>query len=311
MVEIDLNLLRVFDTLMELRSVTRAADRLSLTQSAISHALGRLRLALGDSLFVRGPGGLQPTARALEIAPGVRDGLTRLRDAMVPTSFDPATADRRFVIAAGPYFCALLVPLLAQKVRLEAPGVSLRIVELTNDLVAILDRGSIDVALGAFTRVPSRIVVEHLYSEEMVWIAAVGNPILDFPVDTEALAAQPRVIISGGRESDPRSGIVSEDGLDRQVAADAIGPLWSTESASVVYDSQTAIAMVMRSDTIALVPRRSVIGQVKSGRAGLLKIAASPPPGIKLSMIWHRKQGDDGGLSWLRGLIAAAALEPS
>ena len=96
MVEVDLNLLRVFDTLYELRSVTRAASRLGLTQSAVSHALGRLRRAIDDPLFVRAPGGLQPTARAVEMAPGVREGLVQLRGALSPTLFDPASAVRRF-----------------------------------------------------------------------------------------------------------------------------------------------------------------------------------------------------------------------
>jgi DNA-binding transcriptional LysR family regulator len=311
MIDIDLNLLRVFDTLMDLRSVTKTADRLSLTQSAISHALGRLRVAIGDSLFVRGPGGLQPTARALEIAPGVHEGLTRLRDAMVPTAFDPAITDRRFVLAAGTYFCALLVPLLAQRVRLEAPGVSLRIVELADQLVEMLDAGSVDVALGAFTRVPKRIIVEPLYSEELVWIAAAGNPILDGPVDAKMLATQPRITILGGREAGRRAGTISEGGLDRQVNVGITGSWPETESASVVYDSQTAIAMVMLTDTIALVPRRSVLQEVANGRVGLLKTADSLPPAIALSMLWHRKQSDDGGLAWLRLLIADAALGPS
>ena len=82
MVELDLNLLRVFDTLFEMRSVTRAAGKLGLTQSAVSHALRRLRDALDDPVFVRAPGGLQPTARAIEIAPGVREGLAQLRGAL-------------------------------------------------------------------------------------------------------------------------------------------------------------------------------------------------------------------------------------
>jgi DNA-binding transcriptional LysR family regulator len=310
MTYIDLNLLHVFDTLMELRSVTRTAARLAVTQSAVSHALGRLRMAIGDSLFVRGPGGLQPTARALEIAPGVRDGLVRLREAMVPTTFDPASADRRFVIAAGTYFCALLIPMLVQRVRLEAPGVSLRIVELADDALAALDRGSIDVALGAFTRVPSRIVVEPLYNEELIWIAAAGNPILGTAVTAETLAAQPRIVISGGRESDPRAGIISEGGLDRQVNVRGLGPSPETDSVSVVYDSRTAIAMVIMTDTIALVPRRSVLWEVASGRVGLLKTSASLPPPIALSIVWHRKQSDDGGLAWLRRLIVDTALEP-
>src|SRR3546814_9872104 len=88
MSEIDLNLLRVFDTLFELGNVTKAGARLGLTQSAVSHALGRLRQSIGDPLFVRAPGGLQPTARAIEIAPGVRVGLSPLRRSEEHTS-DP------------------------------------------------------------------------------------------------------------------------------------------------------------------------------------------------------------------------------
>ena len=145
--EIDLNLLRVFDALIELRSVTRAADRLGLTQSAISHALGRLRRTVDDPLFVRQPGGLQPTARALEIAPGVRQGLTQLRGALSPLPFDPATAVRRFRISAGSYFCALLVPDLAARARARAPGISFSIVAPASDLLASLDEGAVDLAL--------------------------------------------------------------------------------------------------------------------------------------------------------------------
>ena len=91
MSNIDLNLLRVFDAIFELRSVTRTAERLSLTQSAISHALGRLRLAFGDPLFVRHPAGLQPTARAMEIAPDYPYNQLFLADA--PLQYQPAKGD--------------------------------------------------------------------------------------------------------------------------------------------------------------------------------------------------------------------------
>jgi DNA-binding transcriptional LysR family regulator len=317
MTEIDLNLLRVFDTLMELRSVTRAADRLSLTQSAISHALGRLRLALGDRLFVRGPGGLQPTARAMEMAPGVRDGLTRFREAMAPTSFVPATAERRFVVAAGTYFCAMLVPMLAARIRREAPGVSLKIVELAEDLSAALDRGSIDIALGAFVRVPSRVMVEPLFREELVWIAAVDNPLvsgplLGGPINSATLAAQPRILISAARGSEGYGGVVSEGGLDRRVIVDA-GQGFSdvpAEGASTVYDSQTAIAMVWRTDTVALVPRRSALEEIARGRVAILD-TVERATGIDLSMIWHRKQREDRGLAWLRQLVLESAQPPA
>src|ERR1700748_686087 len=97
---LDLNLLRLFDALAEERSVTRAGARLGLTQSAVSHALSRLRHALQDELFIRGPDGMRPTARAEEIAPKVRQGLEQLLAAVAPADFTPAETRRRFSVAA-------------------------------------------------------------------------------------------------------------------------------------------------------------------------------------------------------------------
>src|SRR3954451_20260147 len=104
---LDLNLLRVFVALLDEGSVTRAGARLGLTQSAVSHALNRLRYTLNDELFVRGPARLQPTRRALEIGPQVHAALPQLQTAIEPGGFDPATSDRRFTIAAGAYACAV------------------------------------------------------------------------------------------------------------------------------------------------------------------------------------------------------------
>src|ERR1700751_2917777 len=98
---LDLNLLRVFDVLLEERSVTRAGARLGLSQSAVSHALNRLRHAFGDELFQRTAQGMTPTQRALEIGPRVHAALTQLQAAVSPPAFDAATTDRRFVLAAG------------------------------------------------------------------------------------------------------------------------------------------------------------------------------------------------------------------
>src|SRR4051812_16994715 len=104
----DLNLLRIFDVVLEERSVTRAGVRLGLTQSAVSHALNRLRYTLNDELFLRGPGGMEPTPRALEIGPQVHAALTQLQSAVAPAGFDPTISERRFTIAAGAYACAVM-----------------------------------------------------------------------------------------------------------------------------------------------------------------------------------------------------------
>src|ERR1700751_3202195 len=100
---LDLNLLRVFDTLIEERSVTRAGERLGLSQSAISHALNRMGHLLNHEQFVRMRAGMRPTTRDAEIAPRIREGLLQLQLALGPTEFDPARTERRFTIICGEY----------------------------------------------------------------------------------------------------------------------------------------------------------------------------------------------------------------
>src|SRR5512144_2036769 len=118
---LDLNLLRVFDVLLEERSVTRTGARLGLTQSAVSHALNRLRYTLNDELFLRGPAGMQPTPRAVEMGPQIHAALNQLQAALSPADFDPATSERRFSVVAGAYASAILVPPLVSVVAQSAP----------------------------------------------------------------------------------------------------------------------------------------------------------------------------------------------
>lgn len=303
MIDVDLNLLRVFDTLFEVRNVTRAAGRLGLTQSAVSHALRRLRDAIDDPLFVRGPGGLQPTARATEIAPGVREGLAQLRGALSPTEFVPATASRRFTIAAGAYFCTLVVPDLVAQLRVTAPDVIIRIVPLGADLLPELDQSGVDLALGAFTRIPSRLASERLYREDLVWIAAADNPVATMPFDAALFAAAPRLTISVGRPFEPLRSALPEGVLERKTIAETgeVERLGLIDDAAAVYDALTAIAIVSRTDMVALVPRRFA---ERDDAAGIVTIdAPERGGGIDLMMLWHGKVDDDPGLAWLRGVI--------
>jgi DNA-binding transcriptional LysR family regulator len=105
MADIDYNLLPVFEALFEERRVGKAASRLNVTQSAVSQALGRLRHALNDQLFLRSPHGLVPTARAMEIAPLLHDTLARWREACRPSGFDPASSAREFRIVWARFCC--------------------------------------------------------------------------------------------------------------------------------------------------------------------------------------------------------------
>src|SRR5579864_7532393 len=141
---LDLNLLRVFDVMLEERNVTRAGARLGLTQSAVSHALNRLRYALNDELFVRGPSGMHPTARAVEMGPQVHAGLMQLQAAVAPADFSPVTSERRFVLASGSYSSAVLTPSLVGRMATEAPLAELSIESYTVDVFDRLDAHRVD-----------------------------------------------------------------------------------------------------------------------------------------------------------------------
>lgn len=305
MSEIDLNLLRVFDTLFELGNVTKAGARLGLTQSAVSHALGRLRTSIGDPLFVRAPGGLQPTARAIEIAPGVREGLAQLRTALSPSTFDPATAERRFTIAAGSYFCALLIPRLLARARRDAPGVSFRVQPLGGELLVDLDEGTVDLALGAFTRVPKRLRLGTLFHEELVWIAKADSPLVGSRLSQADIADQPRVVIATGKSYETLRLLTSEGGLERRTITDTDDP--PIEAAGdppvAVYDAMTALAVVGRTDCIAMVPKRFALQDGERHGIAILD-APDSGEGIALTMLWHSKFEEDAGVEWLRTMVA-------
>lgn len=132
----DLNLLPIFVALMEERSVTRAAERMRMTQPALSNALSRLRLMLQDQLFVRERYGIQPTPIALELAPLIAAALAQLDDAVLgQQAFDPAQAERLFTIAPNGYVEFVLVPAIVARLQKVAPGIKLRLKPYGNDLV--------------------------------------------------------------------------------------------------------------------------------------------------------------------------------
>src|SRR3984957_20162582 len=125
---IDLNLLVVFDAVMQERSVTRAGGRIGLSQPAMSHALNRLRYMLKDELFVRTPKGMIPTPRAEMLAPPLRNALSEMQLALEPATFDPASSDRRFTIAVNNYSAIVLGPPFIAAVSAVAPGVTLSLI---------------------------------------------------------------------------------------------------------------------------------------------------------------------------------------
>ena len=305
----DLNLLRLFDILYEERSVTRAAVRLSLTQSAVSHALGRLRDAFEDDLFTRGPGGLLPTARATELAPRIHDILVTIREAFAPAGFDPATSERSFTIAGGPYFAHLIFPHLVARASAQAPGISLRLVSVDQALADDLDDGVVDLAIGAFEQVAARFLTQSLFEEEIVWVVSANHPRVDRLDDPAVLLAERRVDIVVDYAAKPFRADRPRDQLTRR---------WTSEDAVLaapeergrgprVYESETAVAIAAMTDFVAIAPRRIVAASPYADRVRVLR-APEPLGPIGLVMLWHRRFTADPASAWLRALVSAVAV---
>ena len=177
---LDLNLLRIFDAVMLEKSLTRAAAKLALTQPAVSNAVGRLRDALDDDLFVRAGYGVEPTARARELWPVIRRSLSDLEAIISPPDFDPGTDTTNFQLAMADATATTFLPQLVRYLEAEAPGMSLRVMPLmTRDPRTILDQAEIDIAVGYFPVATSAIKL-HAMQDDMPdiyrWSHLYGGP---------------------------------------------------------------------------------------------------------------------------------------
>ncbi|MGH7045816.1 MAG: LysR family transcriptional regulator [Stellaceae bacterium] len=313
---VDLNLLRVFDALIEERSVTRAGERLGLTQSAISHALNRLRYMLEDELFVRGPEGMRPTARAAEIAPRLRQGLLHLQLALTPSEFVPAQTVRRFTIVCGEYVGAVLVPPLLARLREAAPHAEFRIRPSNVGVTEALLAGRADLAIGSFRRIPEWFANEPLFQETRVWVVGADHPAAAWPELTlERLATLPHLIFSAtGEDEQAVAGYVVDHGLERLVMRSEVGLLQGALAAQglgrvvglTTPHFLAALAVVSRSDMAAPLPRRLAIAFAEVYRLKLFEPPYESPP-FEIMALWHREHGSEAPIVWLRGVLCDVA----
>jgi DNA-binding transcriptional LysR family regulator len=315
---VDLNLLRVLDVLLEERSVTRAGARLGLTQSAVSHALNRLRYLLVDELFIRGPSGMQPTPRAVEMGPQVHAALIQLQAALAPSDFDPATTERRFVVVSGAYASAVLVPPVVSRLAQSAPLSELIIAELTSDLVERIDARRVDFTIGGVLAAPERFARETILTEELTWVVRAGHPLAERShIDLEALVSVPHVVISRRipgivDDQEMRSAVVSRASWEDAGAFDAaLAASGLTRRVGVtVPDTYSALAVASRSDMATLIPRRLALLSAQSGRLALIEPPYESPP-VDVTLLCLKERLADPAIAWMRDVIRAAAASAS
>jgi len=291
---LDLNLLKVFEAVYEARNITEAAKRLGLTQSAASHALGRLRSALRDDLFIRGGEGLKPTEAAEALYPAVRAALDGIRSAVSgkPT-FDPARAHESFRVAL-PHVTGPFVALqLRERVKAVAPSVELdfdtRTVPLS--LLSELEEGRTDIAVDWWTPTAARFVNQHIFDDRLMLIVRRDHPRIQQAPNLKALEREDFVSL------DPRPGNWERAPTARQILA-----MRDWNIAFYVSEFLELPMVVASTDLVSLMPVSMASRIEATGLLRMLPFPAALPP-LAVNMVWHTGRRRDPGHMWLRKLV--------
>jgi DNA-binding transcriptional LysR family regulator len=292
--DVNLNLLVALDALLDAGTVTGAAQRTGVTQSAMSHALRQLRELLGDPLLVRGAGGLVPTPRAEALRVPIRRALLDLQHALRdPPSFDPATAQRRFQLGTGDYFAHIVLPPLLQR-SLDTPGIDLDVLPFSaaTDLPK-LGTGELDLALGAFVPDAPGLCRAHLFTDGFVCLVRREHPVVRRRLTLRQYVQLPHVLISPtGTGSSPVDEQLAAQGLRRRIAL------------RIRY-FLAAPMVVATSDLVLTAPRR--LGEVFARHFDLQ--LHEPPVALQpftVVQLWHQRFDADPGHRWLRERVHAA-----
>lgn len=297
---LDLNLLRVLVQVFEDRKVSLAAEHLEMSQPAVSSALKRLRVVVGDKLFVPTARGMQPTPLAEHIAPQLAMALASIGDTLSSkVAFDAASSERRFALAMTDIGECHFLPTLVSLLRQRAPGVSVATVRNTAvNLRVEMEQGKVDLALGHLPDLSSDFHQRLLFRQRYVCLLRKGHP-LDVPeigLDQYARAEHATVLSVGtghGRVDE----VIARAGVRRNIR--------------LCVPHFVALADVLgETDFIATVPE--VFAQ-RSVRRFNLSYRMHPVelPLIDIGLFWHTKYHRDPAIQWLRDLIVEAFCQPS
>lgn len=314
---VDLNLFRVFDAMMLHRSVCKASQMLSVTPSAVSHALNRLRQTIGDQLFIPGEFGMQPTRRALELAAGVRDGLENFEFALKVKPFVPAEAVRTFRIAANDHISVVILPSLVKRLAKSAPHVDLRVFPLNRpDVVRQLERGQVDLIIGWFGELPGGMRRATLFREEEAIVVRADHPLTQNKVTKERLFEFPHLVVGLTRtEEHAADGIMDDKGVARRASIERA--LLEFQDGTIDLVGRVAVCvphfaavppLLQATDMVATLPHRLALWAAAHFPLVLLDLPYTPKT-LDIEMVCDQRAHRDKGLQWLidelRILVAA------
>jgi DNA-binding transcriptional LysR family regulator len=299
---IDLNLFVLFEAVREEGHVGRAAERLSLSPSAVSHGLSRLRRQLNDPLFLRTPKGVVPTGRAEELAGPIQEILAQARRVIATAEpFDPATSMRRFTIGAPDGALAAILSPLLDRLNETAPSVDIairQVLPLAGQVgsdrawtagLADLESRTMDIAILPMDRAPPRFALRPLFDEEFVIGMRRGHPFARKPTLDRYCAARHLVVSMTGDSFGFVDKVLQEHGRSRRIAL-------------TVPNFMLALAMVADSDLLSALPK-SLLSR-NASRFGLQSVKAPLPlPRFQICAVATRAALMDAGVAWLFGVL--------
>lgn len=293
---LDLNLLLFFDALMAERHVTRAANKVAVSQSAMSNALGRLRHVFRDELFIRTAKGMEPTPRALELGPLVRAILQQTTRLMASDlHFDAASSERQFTCRMSDLVGSLVLPAVMARIRTEAPGTRLEIVHLPpEETVGALEADQLDLAVSMQLRHANTICSEDLFSDRMVCLLRNDHPLARGPMTLKKFLAFAHVRVAMS-PTDIRfvDSVLGDMAMQRDVALTV--PHW-------LLVPQVLVA----TDLIAVMSEGAAQKFIDSGT--VMRPLPFPTKQFSWTMYWHRRYDHSRGHQWLREHFKASVL---
>lgn len=290
---LDLNLLKTLDALLDARSVTGAAERLALTQPAVSGMLARLRDAFDDPLFVRARRGVIPTERALALAAPVKAALSQIEALLRPAAFDPAAAEFTLTLAANDYVLQTIVAPFVAELRRQAPGVCVAVKPMDAErLLEPFERGGIDIAFAGEQYIPPGVHSRRLFDDVYVCAMRADHPEAGRPLTLDRFCALDQALVSyfGEPFFGPTDIALAKVGRRRRAALS-------------VTSFVVLLQLLRTTDLIAVAPKR-LLAQAE----GL--VFRQPPveiPGFTEHALWHERTHNDPGRRWARDLLAKVA----
>jgi DNA-binding transcriptional LysR family regulator len=287
----DLSLIRVFCSIYEARSVSRAASMLGLTQPAISYSLSLLRRQLNDPLFVRSRTGMSPTPSADTLYTAFTRGLETIDQACsMLSTFDPRTSNRRFRIAMSDIGEMVYLPPLLAALRAEAPAIAIEVVLVTfENTVRALGAGQVDLAIGYLPGLASQTVSTSIFIERYVCMCRPGHPIIKKTLTLEQFQRCEHVMVSS-----PFSRL--------NVFVDILAEQFRRNVALQVVHFTSVPAIVAQTDLVVTLPSR--VARIFSSTHPLRTLTLPMEiPSFEVRLHWHARTDGDRGHQWMRKLM--------